>query len=443
MKSAIQKFIPAWILGIYHKALAYAGMLLYGNPSEKLVIIGITGTNGKSTTANLTACILEQAGLTVGLTSTVNFRIAGKEMLNDTKMTMPGRFFLQRMLRQMVDAGCQYAVIESSSEGILQHRHLGIHYDVMVFTNLTPEHLERHGGFENYKRSKLEYFKQLARKPHKYIAGAKIPKTFIANGNDEYAQAFLDFPSDQKIIFGIDSLKYGGKEEAVVARNVNLTPKGTSFSVKDTQFTMHLPGRFNVENALAAIATSGSQGISLSVCRQALASIPFVPGRMERIDEGQNFSVLVDYAPEPFALKAAYETIALWPKSRLIHVLGSAGGGRDRKRRKILGEMAGTSADVVIVTNEDPYDEDPSAIIDEVAAAAAACGKREGQNLFKITDRREAIKKALSIARSGDMVLLTGKGSEQAIVVAAGMKIPWDERIVARQELTRLLKKTI
>ncbi len=437
MISHIKKLIPPFALQWYHLVLAMSAAVLYRFPSKKLIVIGVTGTNGKSSTVALIAKILEAAGHRVGATSTVSFKIGGKEWLNDKKMTMLGRFALQKMLRQMVDAGCQYAVIETSSQGIAQYRHVGIEYDVAVFTNLTPEHIEAHGGFENYKKAKQVLFASLTRHQHKVIAGKKQDKIIVANGDDKYASDFTKFPADKKILFGINTT-----EEKVVAHDLNFTKSGIEFSVDSIKFNLQLFGRFNIYNALAAIAVTEALGVSLDSAKMALESVVVVPGRMEMIDAGQLFSVIVDYAPEPESLRQAYQTLCdhgfINQDNRLIHVLGSAGGGRDVARRPILGKMAGDTAYYVIVTNEDPYDDDPQAIIDNVAQGALEAGKVLDQNLFKIIDRRQAIVKALSLAQAGDVVLLTGKGSEQAICLADGKTVPWDERKIAREELQKL-----
>lgn len=427
MKTFIKKFIPKFILSWYHLGLAHLANFIYGHPSEKLIVIGVTGTNGKSTTVNLIAKILEQAGHQVVVSSTVNFSNGKKAWLNNLKMTMPGRFFLQRLLNDGVKNGCDFAIIESSSEGILQHRHIGIHYDCLVFINLTPEHIEAHGGFEHYKNSKLEYFKYLEKSPHKNLNGLKIPKIIIANGDDQYAKEFLNFQVDQKIIY-----------QKSDAKNLQITEQGISFDFEYVNFKLSLKGIFDVYNILAAIATASAFDIDLEICKQALEKISNIPGRMELIDEGQNFKVIVDYAPEPESLRQLYTTIKSWSHEKIIHVLGSTGGGRDIARRKILGEIADKSADYVIVTNEDPYDDDPQEIIDDVAEGVQAFGKILDQDFFKILDRREGIAKALSLARENDLVLITGKGSEQKMAVKGGY-VPWDDRTVVREELLKLL----
>ncbi len=434
MISKIKKFIPSPAIGLYHRLLAVLANLYYGRPSEKMMVIGVTGTNGKSTTVMLVAKILEEAGYKVGATSTAIFKIAEKEWLNDKKMTMLGRFALQKFLKQMVAAGCQYAVVETSSQGIEQFRHLGIHYDIGVFTNLTPEHIEAHGGFENYKNAKLKLFRKIERAGHKNIKTLKhknksVDKVIVVNGDDKYAEEFLNFKVDQKIIYQLPVT--GCRLPSVVASDLFFKANGVSFKIKDTGFNLHLFGRFNVYNSLAAIAVAQSQGIDLATCRTALEKVQSLPGRMEFVAKGHDFKVLIDYAPEPEGLKQLFATISVHKiagNGRIIHVFGSCGGGRDRARRPILGQISAQNADFSIVTNEDPYDDDPLSIINEVAEGVIQEGKIQDETLFKVLDRREAIKKALNLAKKGDLVLLTGKGSEQAICVAGGRKVAWDER---------------
>lgn len=447
MLSSLKRLVPKPFLRAYHWTLAYLAAAWYAWPSKRLIVIGVTGTNGKTTVVNLIACILEEAGEKVGLTSTVNFRIAGEDALNDMKMTMPGRFFLQKMLHRMVEAGCRYAVIETSSQGLDQYRHLGIEYDVAVFTNLTPEHIEAHGGFENYKNAKLKLFRHLTAHKRKTLPlRGDIKKTAVVNLESEYAWDFLDVPADKKYGFlaegsGQPAGKVSWPMAVVKALQVELKPEGSSFVVRDVRFELKMPGRYNVLNALAAVAVGLSQGVSLDVMAKGLAKVANVPGRFEKIDEGQDFSVIVDYAPEPESLRQVYAAVERMPHKRIIHVLGSAGGGRDVARRPILGKLSAEKADLVIVTNEDPYDDDPRLIIEQVAAGAAAAGKKEGETLFKIDDRREAIAKAVALAGPGDVILLTGKGAEQAIVGRGGKLHPWDERKVARELLRQRLGK--
>ncbi|NMC51879.1 UDP-N-acetylmuramoyl-L-alanyl-D-glutamate--2,6-diaminopimelate ligase [Candidatus Kuenenbacteria bacterium] len=445
IKTLIKKLIPKFLLGWYHLGLAVLAKWYYSNPSGKLIVIGVTGTNGKSTTVNLIGKILEETGAKVGWTTTVNFKVAGKKWLNDKKMTMVGRMQLQKLLAEMVKAGCRYAVIETSSEGIKQHRHSGINYDVAVFTNLTPEHIESHGSFENYKKAKGKLFVHLMKCRRKIIAGQKVPKISVVNLDSEHADYYLNFPADKKWGYTAKHKTQPTKlNNIIMADNVKIGTNGSEFEVENVKFTTKLPGEFNVENCLSAIATAGALNIGLEISKNALEKIDGVAGRMEFIDEGQNFQVLVDYAPEPESMRRLYEFINnnLRIKGKIIHVLGSCGGGRDKSRRPVLGKMAAENAEAVIVTNEDPYDDEPIKIINEVAAGSEEIKKLGNKKVevIKILDRREAIRKAIELAKENDLVLLTGKGAEQFICVAKGEKIPWDERMVAREELRKLNK---
>lgn len=437
VKTFLHSIIPPSALAAYHRLLAVLAAIVYRHPANHLVVIGVTGTKGKSTTVFMIAHLLENAGFTVGATSTALFKIGKREWLNATKMTMQGRFRLQQLLHTMKQEGCSVAIVETSSEGIKQFRHIGINYDVAVFTNLTPEHIESHGSFEAYRQAKEELFKRLSRDPHKKweeIAGAhegrtgEIPKVSIVNRDSNYSEAFLKFSADRKVPYSLHDI-----------HDVDITAHGSRFTLEGVAF--HLPGlgRANLSNALAAITICRTVfGIDLAILARALDALPQVPGRFERIDEGQPFTVIVDYAHEPESTKNLYETIAALPHDRVIHVTGSAGGGRDTARRPLLGEIAAENADIVIVTNEDPYDENPMYIINAVAWGAVKHGKRDGETLFRILDRREAIQKAFELARPRDLVLITGKGSEQAMVVK-GKHIPWDDRRVAREELHHIL----
>jgi len=435
MKSLIKKLIPEKCLNFYHKILAFVAEFLYGSPSEKMIVVGVTGTNGKSSTVKMIARALESSGHKVGSTSTVEFKIADKEWLNKTKMTMLGRFKLQKLLKQMVDTGCKYAVIEVSSEGIRQHRHTGINFDYAVFTNLTPEHIESHGGFENYKKAKGKLFEYLTKRPRKKFAEKEIPKVIVANKDDENSDYFLNFQADKKLIFSAED-----SMADVYASNVLVFPDGISFTVRDEKINLNLVGAFNVYNCLPAIAIGLNEKIEFERIKNALEKIKTIPGRMERIDQGQNFKVIIDYCPEPYSMEKMYQTIEMMDKNKLIHVLGSCGGGRDIARRPVLGKMAGERADYVIVTNEDPYDDDPMEIIDQVTKGALSAGKVLDKNLFKIMDRRQAIEKAVSLAEENDLILITGKGAEQAMVVGNNKKIPWDDREVARKIIDNKIK---
>jgi len=407
----IKKFIPKLLKKFYHFALAKLAAFVYGYPSRKLIVVGITGTGGKSSTVYLLARLLEAAGWKVGATSTVFFKIGEWEKLNDKKMTMLGRFQTQKMLRQMVRTGCKAAIIETTSQGIEQFRHLDIDYNTVVLTNLYPEHIEAHGGFENYKRAKGKLF-------------ATHPKTSIVNADDANAEYFLNFPAENKIKFNLADL-----------RDLKLDEQGIYFVWNNARFDLPLLGKFNAYNALCVLTIAKSLGLSIEEIQKAAPAMQNIPGRLEFIDEGQLFKIIVDYAYEPKAMAGLYETIKMIPHQKVIHVLGSTGGGRDKARRPILGQIVGKQADYAIITNEDPYDENPQEIIDQVTKGALLAGKKKGENLWRILDRREAIGKAISLAVAGDLILITGKGAEQAICVANEKKIPWDDRHVARELL--------
>jgi len=442
IKFLIKKITPKSLLLFYHKCLAYLAAFFYGWPSRKMIVIGVTGTGGKSTVVSLIGRILEEAGYKVGWASTLNFKIAEKEWLNTLKMTMPGRFVLQKMLKQMLKAGCQYAIIETSSEGIVQSRHLGIDYDVAVFTNLTPEHIESHGSFEAYRAAKGELFKKLKIKNQKLkiIDGKEIKKVIVVNLADENAHYFLQFPADEYYGFAIKSVRMYTNDsqriKKIIAENIKLNQNSSEFNINNSYFKISLLGQFNVENSLAAIAVALSQGINLEICQRALEKIKSIPGRLEIVID-KPFQVIVDYAHTPDSLEKVYQLLTSLknPESKIIAVLGSAGGGRDKWKRPKLGALAAKYADDIIITNEDPYDEDPEEIIKQVAEGAknTSLNQRKSLSIYEILDRKEAIKKVISLAKEGDIIIITGKGCEQWIMGPKGKKIPWDDRKVVRE----------
>ena len=408
MKELLKKFIPPFLLNWYHYILALLGVIFYCFPSRKIKIIGVTGTNGKTTVVNLTTKILEEAGYKVVSLSSIKFKIGEREWPNTLKMTMPGRFQIQKFLRQAVASGCKFAVLEVTSEGIKQHRHRFINFDTAVFTNLTPEHIEAHGGFENYKKAKGKLF-QATKNIH------------IINIDDENANYFLQFPAKKKYTYGLN--------------------KG-DINAKNFQFKLQLIGDFNVYNALAAACVGVSQGVNLEICKKVLEMVGSIPGRMEEVIS-QPFKVFVDYAFTPNALEKVYQTLNnLKPKTynlkpKLICVLGACGGGRDKWKRPVLGEIAAKYCDEVIVTNEDPYDENPYQILSMIKSGISK-SQFPTSNFYEILDRREAIRKSLALAKPGDVVIITGKGCEPWICVAGGKKIPWDDREVVKEEFKKL-----
>ncbi|OGY85254.1 MAG: hypothetical protein A3F54_00095 [Candidatus Kerfeldbacteria bacterium RIFCSPHIGHO2_12_FULL_48_17] len=434
IKSWLRKIIPGFVLRWYHLLLAGLAVFVYRFPTRRLIVIGITGTKGKSTTAYVLAKMLEAMGERVGLSGTILFKVAEKEWMNDLKMTMPGRFKLQRLFRQMVRAKCKYAVIEMTSEGVLQHRQRGVDVDVMVFTNLSPEHVERHGGFANYKAAKLALFERVAgtyRKPG-------VAKSFVVNIDDEHAGDFMAKRADH--IYTVSTRRASAD---VYGTDIRSAITGSDWRVHGKPFHIGMLGEVNVLNMLMVLGVGRALGFSLEKMERALTKVPAVPGRMERIDEGQNFMVIVDYAYEPRSVEFLYQALHRLKHrstSRIITVTGSAGGGRDVSRRPVLGRLAAQYCDIVFVTNEDPYDEDPQSIIDQVAAGAVAEGKVPGRDVFVERVRREAIRQALAMARKYDIVVLTAKGSEVTMGGPGGTYIPWNEREVARELLRKLLR---
>jgi UDP-N-acetylmuramoyl-L-alanyl-D-glutamate--2,6-diaminopimelate ligase len=427
---------------LIHFFFAWFAYWYYGRPARKLIVVGVTGTKGKSTTCRLIASVLEAGGYKVGLLSTVEFQVGEKRWLNDKKMTMLGRGQVQKMLKQMVNAGCKYAVVETSSEGILQYRHYGLSYDISVFTNLGTEHSERHGGFENLRRDKGKIFAGLSKEKNKTLFGNKILKIIVVNADDENSSYYFSFNADEKWKY---SLKNNSPEEKMIAgKIISSNSTGSEFVANDENYQLDLVGDFNVYNALAAITVGFSQGLSSKQIAEGLKSVTKVEGRMEFISAGQNFDVIVDYAHEPMSLQALFETLRkrVGPHNgKVIAVIGSDGGGRDKSKRFKMGEIAGQLCDYVIISDVNPFDEDPNEIAQMLAEGVKKSGKVENQSLFTIIDRREGIRQALNLAQKGDIVAITAKGTEPCIVVANGQKIPWDDRKVVLELLNTSFQK--
>jgi len=428
MRAALKKIIPRPLIGAYHFLLAYLATALYRFPSKQLLVIAVTGTKGKSSVAEMINAILEEAGYKTALMNSIRFKIGDGSERNLLRMTMPGRFFIQRFLRQAVDARCTAAILEMTSEGAAQYRHRAIELDALVFTNLAREHIERHGSFEAYADAKFEIGKQLVR-------SSKRPRIIVANADDAQSHRYLSLPVEKRIGFSLSKhMPYQAGET------------GGHFVFDDETIAVNFPGEFSLKNTLAAAHTAKELGIPTQTIRSALENIKMIPGRAERIEEGQPFTVVVDYAHTPDSLKALY---GAYKASRKVCVLGNTGGGRDTWKRPVMGQIADDYCDDVILTNEDPYDEDPRSIVDEMAKgmsarggslpdrqAGALGGKRS--KLRIIMDRREAIREGLQLARPGDAVLITGKGTDPCICIEDGEKIPWSDAEVVREELRRL-----
>lgn len=413
----IKQFIPKSVFEalapIYHYKLAVIGALLYHFPSRKIKVVGVTGTKGKTTTVELINAILEEAGQKTALAGTLRIKIGEKSEPNMFKMTMPGRFFVQRFLRKAVSAKCDWAILEMTSEGTKQFRHKFLDLDALVFTNLSPEHIESHGSYENYVNAKLKIAKALA-------TSHKSKKTIIVNEDDREAGKFLEMNVEKKITYSLSR----AKPFIVNEREVSITLDGKKVVVG-------IPGEFNIYNVLAAVAFAKSQRINPETVRKALEKFKGVRGRVEKVDEGQNFSVVVDYAHTPDSLEKLY---GAFDDSKKICVLGGTGGGRDRWKRKEMGRIADENCSRIILTNEDPYDEDPRQIVGNISE-----GIRKVPQMV-IMDRRQAIARAFEFAKKGDVVLITGKGTDPYIMGPNGTKLPWDDATVAREELKKLKK---
>lgn len=395
----IKRFIPRKIFRLlsplYHWYLTFGGAVAYGFPSRGMRVIGVTGTSGKTTTIEFLHNIFAAAGYRTASLSGLRFKILDKEEPNMLKMTMPGRFKIQKFLAEAKRAKAEYVFLEVTSEGIKQFRHKFINFYAAILTNMTPEHLEAHGGFANYRATKAELF--------------KISPVHVLNGDDENFEFFNKIPAKEKIIFRASDYP---------------------------NLKIHLEGEFNRMNAVAALSLANREHVPEQTALKAVEDVKTLPGRMEFINPPvgghKNFKVLVDYAFLPQALRKVYETLNKDYKlegKKLICVTGAAGGGRDKWKRPILGDVAAEFCKKVIVTNEDPYDENPMDILRQVEG---------GHNFEKILDRREAIKEALKSAEDGDIVVITGKGAEPWIMGPRGTKTAWSDKGVVQEELSRL-----
>ncbi len=420
----LKRAIPSPILGLvrppYHQALAYLGARRYQHPAKELFVIAVTGTKGKSTVTELISAILAADGKQVASLSTIQFRIGDTTRRNLYKMTTPGRFFVQKFLREAVDAGCTHAVLELTSEGARQFRHRHLDLNALVFTNLTPEHIESHGSFENYKEAKLSIARELE-------ASGKQPRYIVANIDDEHGQEFLDFKVEEKHPYSLFDLKL---------HTLHKDGVGLVMRDKDEEVTIRVPlvGLFNVYNVLAAVTLTRAMGIDLKVAERALRVLSPIKGRVEHFessrDANKHITAVVDYAHTPDSLMQFYEA---FPDVYKIGILGNTGGGRDTWKRPEMGSIAERYCDRVILTNEDPYDEDPRAIVE-----AMAKGIENKVKLDIIMDRRLAIKTALEECPDGGYVLISGKGTDPYIMGPHGTREPWSDAEVVKEELALL-----
>jgi UDP-N-acetylmuramoyl-L-alanyl-D-glutamate--2,6-diaminopimelate ligase len=415
------------------RALGALSAAFYGYPTHGMEVIGVTGTDGKTTTTNLIDAILTAGGKRTGLMSTVEFKIGSERWPNNTRFTTLEAPDVQKLLKQMAEGGVEAAIVETTSSGLELQRVCGVEYDVAVITNITSEHLEVHGTVENYRRAKAMLFEAVDPARAKSVA---VPHGCVLNADDasfEYLQPYCRAPI----------LSYGIQQPAadIVASELRLEPSGTRFQVafpdgERAWVDTPLVGRFNVSNCLAALSVGYLQGVTSEAMALALEKFPGVSGRMERIEAGQGFTVIVDYAHTAESLAKVLGVLRPVTTGRLIAVFGSA-GERDLVKRPEMGAVAARLADYSIITDEDPREEDAASILHDIAVGAMEVGAIEGRDFVCIVGRRLAIATALVMAHPGDTVLLAGKGHEQSLVVGRE-KLPWDDRVVAREELMAL-----
>lgn len=408
-----------YIKKIYHFFLAWFADLIYFHPSKKLFVIGVTGTKGKSTVLELINAILEAAGQKTALMSSVRVKVGESSDKNTSGMSMPGRFAIQSFLRRAVKSNCQFALIEVTSQGVEQYRHRFIDFDAALITNLHPEHIESHGSFARYRAAKIRFFADMR-------FSSKKQKYFFIN------HMLSDKEYFERVATGRGAVYYFDREDFIngeLARHYQLE------SIEAKQMISEwLRNDFNLENVSAAVAFAKSQDIPDDMIFGALENFKGVAGRVEYVRK-EPFAIIIDYAHTPESLEAVYRATSDDGKNPLICVLGAAGGGRDKWKRPKMGEVAGRYCKEIILTTEDPYDESPEDIADEIARGIF--GANNETQYEKILDRREAIAKAIAIALPGDAVILTGKGSESCIHIAGDKKIPWNERSVVEEILSR------
>jgi len=372
------------------------------------------------------------AGQKCGLISTPLLGIGDKTWQNKTKQTMLGRFSIQELIKKMVNEGCKYVVVETSSEGILQYRHQFINYKIAVFTNISPEHIERHGSFSNYRRAKIKLFEKIAKRED---------GIGIYNLDDENVNYFLEpnvaFKYGYTLNKEIESEYLVSK--LIRASNINLYPNKTTFEIHNKKFETQLLGLFNVYNVCAAITTALSCGIDASLIQKILPNIEPPPGRFEII-QTKDFKIIIDYAHEPKSLESIYLALSIFKPKNIICILGAQGGGRDKWKREAMGKVAAEYCDYIFLTNEDPYDEDPENILNDIEKGIVSIDpkKRKFKKYFKIIDRTKAISESILLAKKNDIVVLTGKGGEVWMCVENDKKIPWNESEIVKNILKEL-----
>jgi len=417
---------------------------LYNFPSRKLVLIGVTGTDGKTTTVNLLHAMLQANGYAAGMVSTLNARIGNTSYATGLHVTTPTADAVQRYLADMVAVGMTHAVLETTSHGLAQQRLAGCDFDVAVVTNITHEHLDHHGSWAAYRDAKALLFRGLtaaARKPDQ-------AKVAVINRDDGGSYDFLHaIPVEQSLVYATHPQRVDASTQPVWAEDVHFTPQGLGFTLHSpwgrVNITASLVGMYNVSNILAAASAALALGVSLDAVAEGVHAIKGVPGRMERIDEGQAFSAIVDFAHTPNALRVTLETAKqrVSDGGRVIVAFGSA-GLRDREKRRMMGEVAGELADLIVLTAEDPRTEPLNGILDEMARGVLKFARQEGVDFWRVPDRGAALLFAVQLARPGDIVLACGKGHEQSMCFG-DVEYAWDDRDALRSALRGVALATL
>ncbi|MEI6499116.1 MAG: UDP-N-acetylmuramoyl-L-alanyl-D-glutamate--2,6-diaminopimelate ligase [bacterium] len=443
MKKYLSKILSQQTKNRLHKFQSQWASFINGNPSSKIKVIGVTGTKGKTTVCNMIAAILDASEVKNAMETTISTKINDEVIAHQSKIawvTTPPAYVLQKFLKKAVSAGCKYAIIETTSMAIDQNRTAGIKFDTVVYTNLSQDHLDYHKTREHYLNSKIKLFKD------------NPQAKFVINADDQNWNKFHSLPASEKFLFSLKK----SVDHGVVARKILTSPNGVTFTAAydsgQSTINLKLPGIFNVQNALATICVGLALELKPSNIKKGLEGIDLVAGRMEsiRVSNNQDFTVIVDYAHNADSLKNVYETILDGMTNtggRMIAVLGAT-GRRDKTKRPIMGALAGHYADLVVFTDEDPYDEDPTEIMEAVAEAIHRGATKKHQwhlnrNYWKVLDRAQAIHKAIKEARKNDVVIITGKGAEEVMAVGAPGEdkfIPFSDRKIARAELEKRFK---